>query len=506
MRTLSQLYFNFAKRVDRELNSRVHHVSRQLLAAGLQGVTDVIPGYTTLHIEYDAKLVSRARLEDLVKRTMAAADGAAAGGRLVEVPTVYDGPDLEDLAAHAGMSSAEAIQRHAATEYLAYAVGFTPGFAFLGDVEASIRRPRLGKPRARVPAGAVGIADAQTGIYPLDSPGGWNLVGRAVTPVYDPHRAEPYLIEPGDRVRFVPVEHGAPLPPLQPLDLLPAEPEHPAFVVRRPGLLDLVVDRGRFLVGRLGFARSGPLDAASARIANALLANRPDAPLLEMNVLGPMLEAVRDVVVAVAGPGVRFMIDGRAAEPYVTTLVKRGQVLTFPPASSGTRGYLAVAGGIASATFLGSASVDVRGLVGRPLQADDVLAVAEQRTPRRGHSFTPYSRPTKTLRLRLLPGPQYDAATMAALASEPLRIEHSDRMGVRLSTSPAVGHGVVSEGNPLGAVQLTADGQPLILLNDRGTMGGYTKPAVVDPRDLPRLGQARDGTVVQFVVSPQRGS
>ena len=140
------------------------------------------------------------------------------------------------------------------------------------------------------------------------------------------------------------------------------------------------------------------------------------------------------------------------------------------------------------------------GVTGRQLRAGDVLGVAQRRTPRQGFSFSPHRRSTQTLRLRLLPGPQYDAETFTALASEPLRIEHSDRMGVRLSTSPAVGRGVISEGNPLGAVQLTADGQPLILLHDRGTMGGYTKPAVVDPRDLPRLAQARDGTVVRFVI------
>lgn len=500
MRRLSQLYFNFSQQVDHDLNARVHHVTRHLLAADLPGVTDVIPGYSSLHIEYDPALVQGARLTAIVEREMQAAETATAGGQLVEVETVYDGPDLHDLAQAAGLTPAEAVRRHADTEYLAYAVGFTPGFAFLGDVHESIRKPRLGKPRALVPAGSVGIADGQTGIYPLDSPGGWNLVGRAVTPVYDPHRQQPYLIEPGDRVRFVPVAGGAELPPLTPLDLLPEDPRYQAFAVRKPGLLDLVVDQGRFMVGRLGFARSGPLDAVSARIANGLVANDRAAPLLEMNVLGPTLEVLRDVVVAVTGPGIAFLVNGQPADTYTSVLVKKGQVLTFPPGSSGTRGYLAVAGGIDSAQFLGSASVDVRGLVGRPLRVDDVLAVRTPRIPRQGFSFTPYARSAQTLRLRLLPGPQYDEDTFTALTAKTLRIEHSDRMGVRLSTSPAVGSGVISEGNPLGAVQLTADGQPLILLNDRGTMGGYTKPAVVDPRDLPRLAQARDGAKVRFVT------
>lgn len=500
MRRLAQLYFNFAERVDRDLNSRIHRVTRRLVSAPPCGVTDVIPGYTTLHIEYDPKRISAKQLTRTVDEELTASGAAGLTGRRVRVEAVYDGPDLPELAAAAGLTVEETIRRHADMEYLAYAVGFTPGFAFLGDVHASIRKPRLGKPRAVVPAGSIGIADAQTGVYPLDSPGGWNLIGRVVTPVYDPHRPDPYLIEPGDTVTFAPVPSGEPLPPLLPLNLLPEEPQHPAFIVRRAGLLDLVVDQGRHMVGRLGFARSGPLDATSARIANALLANHPNAPLLEMNVLGPTLEATRNVVVAVTGPGISLFIDGKPADRYVTTLVRKGQVVSFRPAASGVRGYLALAGGIDSGEFLGSASVDVRGLVGRALQEGDVLAVRVARTPRRGYSFTPHYRSTRSLRLRLLPGPQFDEETVAALASEPLRIEHSDRMGVRLSASPAVGRGIISEGNPLGAVQLTADGQPLILLNDRGTMGGYTKPAVVDPRDLPRLAQARDGTEVRFVL------
>src|SRR5690606_16368644 len=109
---------------------------------------------------------------------MEAGAGSGTGGKLVTVDTVYDGPDLADLAAASGMSTDEAVRRHSGTDYLAYAVGYTPGFAFLGDVDPTIRRPRLGKPRALVPAGSVGIADGQTGIYPLDAPGGWNLIGR----------------------------------------------------------------------------------------------------------------------------------------------------------------------------------------------------------------------------------------------------------------------------------------------------------------------------------------
>jgi len=503
MRTLSQLYLKLAERPDPDVNARAVSASARLLAEKLAGVTDVIPGYTTVLVEFDPRVVSRQRLAARVAELTAEGARASAPTRTVTLSVVYDGPDLEEVAVAAGLDPAEVAKRHASVRYRAYAAGFTPGFAYLGAVDSTIRMPRRKRPRAHVPAGSVGIADDQTGVYPLASPGGWNLIGRTVEAVYDPARPRPALIEPGDHVTFSPVTNGPRAPAPGPLELLPTEPAYPTFQVHVPGMLDLIVDAGRYLAGRLGFARGGPLDPVSARIANGLVGNQPTAPALEINYLGPTLEVMRACVIAFAGAGVRLRIDGADAQPYVTTYVQPGQVLTFPPAPEGVRGYLAVAGGFESARFMGSASVDVRGLIGRPLGAGDVLGVAELRLPRAGFEFVPYRRYPRTLRLRLLPGPQYDPGLVAALTAGPVPVQHSDRMGVRLGPVSASGFGVPSEGNPLGAVQLTAGGDPMILLNDRGTMGGYAKPAVVDPRDLPRLAQARDGTLVRL-LAPKR--
>jgi len=498
MQWQSQLYFRFSTQIDWATNARVQAVVRALLHAQLPGLVDVIPGYNTILIEFDPSIISGTRVKTLVDR-LGEVSGGSEGGRQLALDVVYDGPDLADIAVTAGLSVEEVVRRHSAPEYLVYAVGFTPGFPFLGDVDPAIRMPRLGAPRALVQAGSVGIADGQTGIYPLASPGGWRILGRTNERVYDPHRDMPFLLEPGDRVRFVPAQAGnQPLPP-SPLDLLPENPDHPAFRVQKPGLLDLVLDEGRRLVGRFGLARSGPLDATSARIATGLVANQFGDPLLEINVVGPTLEALRDVIVAFTGAGVVPHLAGLPVEAYRSFLVKKGQVLTFPPGPVGRRGYLAIAGGIESARFFGSASVDARGLIGQALAAGDVIGVATPRMPRAGFSFYPYRSELRVMSLRLLPGPQFDAGLVSALCERPLRIESSNRMGVRLSGIPAQGGGVTSEGNPLGAVQLTSDGHPIILLNDRGTMGGYTKPAIVDSRDLARLAQARDGNWVILV-------
>lgn len=499
MRGSGHVYVRMPGEAGRSSSARIHQVVRGLVAARSPDLLDVIPGYDNLLVEFDPRRTSAAAVRKRVGEMLQAPGDLASATRTVELDTVYDGPDLEDVARPAGLAVEDVVRRHAAVAYFVYAIGFTPGFAFLGDVDPAIRMPRLEKPRKHVPAGSVAIADAQSGVYPTVSPGGWRLLGRTGSSLYDPGRDPAFLLEPGDTVRFVPKTAVPPAASPRPLELLPAEPRLPTFLVRERGLLDLVLDSGRLMAGRFGLARSGPLDAVSARIANALVGNPADAPLLEINLLGPKLEALRDVVVAFTGLGVDPQLGGQPLQPYASTLVPRGSVLSFRPSGFGRSGYLAVAGGLEVSQFMGSAAVDIRGSLGRPLWEGDLLGAAEDVTPRQGFSLTPH-RLGDVGPVRLLPGPQYDRGLMRALTERPLRVEHVDRMGMRLSRTSAQGAGIRSEGNPLGAVQLTSDGHPMVLLNDRGTMGGYTKPAIVDSRDLPRLVQARDGTWVRFVA------
>ena len=129
-----------------------------------------------------------------------------APGRTVEIPVAYGGahgPDLADVAAHTGLAPAEVVRRHAGGEYVVYLLGFLPGFAFMGGLAPELATPRRTEPRLTVPARSVGIGGAQTGIYPLASPGGWQLIGRTALELFDPQAAEPTLLRPGDRVRFV---------------------------------------------------------------------------------------------------------------------------------------------------------------------------------------------------------------------------------------------------------------------------------------------------------------
>jgi KipI family sensor histidine kinase inhibitor len=167
---------------------------------------DVVIGYCSVTVYFDPLRADAAWVEDRVHASAASVQVEnAIAGAVVEVPVCYggtDGPDLADVAAFAGCSTGEVIERHLAREYRVYLVGFIPGFAYMAEVDPSIAAPRRTSPRTAVPAGSVAIAGGQTGIYPLVTPGGWNIIGRTPVAPYDADRAEPFLFRPGDRVRF----------------------------------------------------------------------------------------------------------------------------------------------------------------------------------------------------------------------------------------------------------------------------------------------------------------
>ncbi len=493
---LEGFYLAYGEGIDEGANRRVHAQMRALLADPLPGVTDLIPGYANLYVEYDADRVGESAVRAWIVARPPASEET---GREVQVPAVYDGPDLEELAGWAGLPPEEVVRRHAGRSYRVYAVGFTPGFPFMAAVDPRIAKPRRPEPRPRVPAHSVGIAGLQTGVYPLPSPGGWNLIARTLVPVYDPHRKAPFLLSPGDRVTFVP-RTGEPPGEPEGLDLLPPEPERPVLRVQAPGLLDLPLDAGRFLAGRYGLARSGPADPYAAAVANRLVGNPPGAPLLEFNQRGPELEVLAPAVFAFAGFGVGVRKNRRPVPPWTSFSAVPGDRLAFPPEGRGARGYLAVAGGFALARFWGSASVDLKGRIGRPLRAGDVLGQADERRVRPGRSFAPPYRPGREVRLRLRPGPQADREALAALTAGAFEVAAADRMGVRLAGPEVPGGEVTSEAVPIGAVQVPPSGRPILLLVDRGTLGGYAKPARLRPADLPRAAQLRPGDRVRFVL------
>jgi inhibitor of KinA len=185
--------------------------AEHLSGARPTGVTDVVVGHDHLLVAFDALAVAP---DDVRAWIAAACEGPfeALPARTVEIPVAYDpelAPDLLALAAEKGIDVAELVARHAAPLYQCRLLGFRPGFPFLTGLDERLHGARLPSPRLRVPAGAVGIGGGQTGVYPVESPGGWRLIGRTPLRLFDPARAEPFLVRAGDRVRFVAIDRAA---------------------------------------------------------------------------------------------------------------------------------------------------------------------------------------------------------------------------------------------------------------------------------------------------------
>lgn len=202
----------FGDTISPEINDRVYELLRRVEAAGDSHVTELVPTYRSLLVQYDAESVSFDEMREILAPMLEPAEtaGHEAGTRTVfELPVAYGGehgPDLEAVASHTGLSPEQIIEIHSSTAYRVFMLGFAPGFPYLGGMDPAIACPRLKTPRTRVPAGSVGIAESQTGVYPNQSPGGWQLIGRTPVRLFDPTADPPAVILPGSFVRFVPID------------------------------------------------------------------------------------------------------------------------------------------------------------------------------------------------------------------------------------------------------------------------------------------------------------
>lgn len=522
-------------------------------------VAEAVPAYTTVTVSFDPGAVRAAGAAAGQEGAWMAAwlRGRAERGaaeavreerpspRRVEVPVYYGngyGPDLAAVAAQARLAPEEVVRRHAAAEYRAALVGFAPGFAYLAGLPPELAVPRRATPRAEVPAGAVGIAGGQTGIYPLVTPGGWNLIGRTPLRLFRPEEDPPVLIAPGDVVRFRPIGQRefveiAERPLIVSLGAAAAaggregggEVASHAWV-RRAGALTTVQDLGRPGWQRFGVPVGGALDREAAGRANRMVGNDVGAAVLECTLEGPELEFGAGVLAALTGGEFVGTLNGEPLPAGRVWVIPAGARLALGAARRGLRGWLAISGGWAVPRVLGSRSTYLRarlgGWQGRPLEAGDSLpvgmpsawAVRQLESARREHrtvagwggDFWTAGLGEAEVTVRLRRGPEWAEFAPAAqqmLGAAGYRVTpQSDRMGLRLAGPPllrVVPRELASAAVTEGVVQVPPDGQPIVLLADRQTVGGYPRIGVVEEADLGRLAQVRPGQTVRFVVGPE---
>ncbi|MEO0530838.1 MAG: 5-oxoprolinase subunit PxpB [Planctomycetota bacterium] len=457
------------------------------------GCVDHVTAFGTTAIHFDPTRIDGETVAAwLSGRTSRETEACAS--RVIEVPIVYDGADLAVIDEHASLSPAEVVRRHAAAEYTVGAIGFQPGFPYLQGLPKELRMPRRSTPRTRVPAGSVGIGGSYSGIYPTESPGGWNLLGRTPLTLFDEHREEPSLLRVGDRVRFQPIDEAVfdrladeNLPTTPPPD---EPPERVLFRIVSPGVQTTVQGLGRFGRQHLGVTPGGAMDFASLRQANLLVGNEPDAAAIEATLVGPVLECLAPATVAVSG----------AVPAAATQRLTPGKRLDLRRLTGGARAYVALPGG-------------VHGVVGRELAEGDLIGSADNDAVERTNAslLSPVRlgrigwRSGKPPVLRVIRGPQadrFDESAWQRLLNEPFRIStQSSRMGVRCER-PALpcpdASDLPSQPVCTGVIQVPPDGQPIVLGADRQTIGGYPIIAVVVSADWPQLGQLRPGDTVRF--------
>ncbi|MBJ3776623.1 5-oxoprolinase subunit PxpB [Acuticoccus mangrovi] len=202
----------FGDTVDRTISARVMKTAEMIRDAALDGVTELVPTFRSLFVHYDPTITSASTITDIIAAMPLDDVEASAMRHVWRIPVLYGGeggPDLADVAATAGMSEADAVALHAGSVYNVYMLGFLPGFGYLGDTPEPLRLPRLETPRVRVPAGSVALTGQMTAVYPLESPGGWRLLGKTPVRFFDIAAERPALLAPGDGVRFVPVDDAA---------------------------------------------------------------------------------------------------------------------------------------------------------------------------------------------------------------------------------------------------------------------------------------------------------
>ena len=278
------------------------------------------------------------------------------------------------------------------------------------------------------------------------------------------------------------------------------------------GLQTTIQDLGRPGYLRYGIPPSGPVDFASFLLANRLVRNPDTAAALECTLIGPEFEMQGETVIAVTGADMPATVNKREIARWAAVPVGTGDVVSLGPARRGVRAYVAFRGGVDVPLALGSRATYLRGALGgfqgRPLKKGDLVNLGRSTPgPPRERRVRPEAIPTYAdhVEVRVVLGPQADRFTpegIAALLSEPYEMtSQTDRMGARLRR-PAIthtrGHDIISDGVPLGGIQVVGDGQPIILLVDRQSTGGYTKVATVCSFDVARVGQARPGQWLRF--------
>jgi KipI family sensor histidine kinase inhibitor len=541
------LQIQFEQKICPEVNSRISAFVKtfEYIAKDIAGVLEVLPTYCSVSIYFDEAICQISLLKDLAQKALQKSEEekteSTDSARTITIPVCYEdqefAPDLEKVALHAKLSKEEVIKLHSSSDYLIYMMGFLPGFPYLGGMNPRLKTPRLETPRTKIPAGSVAIGGAQTGLYPVESPGGWNIIGRTPLRLFDVERKPFFLYEAGDKIRFLPITReefenfDESLWLAQVADKSEASIETSddaadskevyecggGIKILEPGLLTSIQDSGITGFQKYGIGQSGAMDQTSFALANQICGNEKNAACLETTLAGPSIRFVTACDFAITGAVFEnATLDGMRIEMNKKISAKAGSLLSCGFASKGLRSYIAFSGGLLVPKVFRSSSTNLKskigGYMGRKLQADDQLAIGINK---KNPLLVPDNKSTEgftenkdVLLLDCIKSSQFDFFQEKIVKKFTDSIytvsAESDRMGIRF-TGPGLECGktdIISDAIPFGAVQITSAGLPVVMAADRQTTGGYAKIACVKKSAMYRLAQALPGTKVRFNLLP----
>lgn len=499
-------------------------------------IKEIVPTYCSVTIYFDNQ---NCKVDLIIKIAQEVLDNlnfkdktVSFSSKVISIPVCYDdlefAPDLENVAKHGNLTKEQVIKIHSSTEYLIYMLGFLPGFPYLGGLDERLETPRLETPRTKIPAGSVAIGGKQTGLYSVESPGGWQIIGRTPLKVFDINRTPEFLYKAGDKLKFIPISRKEFDEFDEELWLKENFPDQSSeekkqevqkyvcssgIKILQPGVASTIQDSGISGYQKFGIGQSGVMDYESYSLANRICGNSENSACIETMLTGPEIKFISSCDFCITGAEfVNATLNNKPVVMNKKIHAEAGQILFCGFAGKGLRSYIAFSGGILVPKVFNSCSTNIKGkfggYMGRSLQSGDELAIgycSETEYSDDNQIRNPFfTEKEDVVTIKCIKSSQFDffsesdikifTTSMYTVSPE------SDRMGIRF-TGMNMNCGktdIISDAIPFGAVQITSSGLPVVMAADRQTTGGYAKIACVTKLSMCKLAQTMPGTKVRF--------
>lgn len=512
------LLINFPQYIDNQINTQVICLAQAIEKANITGINYLIPAYCSLTIGYQSNEISFEVLKKIISN-IDIKEQENTTPHLVKIPVCYEPPyalDLTEVSQQTGLSTKQIIDLHTSTTYRVFMLGFLPGFPYLGTLSESLKVSRKANPRTHVPKNSVAIAGLQTGIYPNEAPGGWQIIGQTPINVFDGKKVAPFLLRPGDQVQFYPVSSTN----MQAINedrvinkkRLSEVQDLYSITIIKSGLQTTIQDHGRSGYQSFGVPVGGAMDQEAMDIANELVDNKIGTPVLEMTIIGAKIAFSSPTQIAITGANLSPKINKQTVNLYETINVEKGDILSFGRCQKGCRTYLAIRGEWQVQQWLNScstASTNAEDLTPDSVIKNDSKLIINKLISISKKVYPIQQRPDYSipLHIRVLSGPEFEQFSRRTIADFFGRLHqitpNSNRMGYRLK-EPLIEfeqqQELISSGVVPGTIQVTNSGYPIILMRDAQTTGGYYRFLNVIEADLNVLAQAKPGDEVRFVL------